>query len=182
MTETPATWAGGAGTVVMILKFAFIGLLVLCAAWDLYKLKIPNVFTVALALLFVIAAGVSGGSVGWLGHIVAGGAVFAFGALLFRFGYVGGGDVKLSAVMALWMGTGLIAPFLLLTAAFGLLAALVLRVVAPVVFAVAARLLPASFPAVPRVLQPGAGIPYGVPLAAAGILLVPRMPGSLWGF
>ena len=51
--------------------------------------------------------------------------VFGLGAIAFRFRVLGGGDVKLLAASALWLGLGEIGAFLLATAFFGGLLALI---------------------------------------------------------
>ena len=59
--------------------------------------------------------------IGW--HIVAGAIVLVAGFGLFAFRFIGGGDAKLLAVAALWLGTGQLMEFLvIMTLAGGLLA------------------------------------------------------------
>jgi prepilin peptidase CpaA len=51
--------------------------------------------------------------------IVAAAVVFLTGVLLFRSGWVGGGDVKLMTALALWAGPGGLLQFALLTSLVG---------------------------------------------------------------
>jgi prepilin peptidase CpaA len=82
-------------------------LLLSCAAWtDFRTLKIPNLVTVAVAGLFPIHALLTGMPAGTLllQHASAGLAVLAAGFALFAAGKLGGGDAKLLAAVALWLG------------------------------------------------------------------------------
>ncbi len=81
-------------------------LLILAAGWDVASFTIPNFIQVASASwlcsyslscrVFRLSA------IGW--HLLAGGAGLAAGFTLFALGYIGGGDAKLFACVALWLG------------------------------------------------------------------------------
>jgi prepilin peptidase CpaA len=80
-----------------------IGLLI-SAYTDIRYRLIPNAITAPIALaspLYWHAIG-DFSVIGIVIHLVIGGIVFAFFALLFRFGAMGGGDVKLFSALALW--------------------------------------------------------------------------------
>ncbi|MGH7248073.1 MAG: A24 family peptidase, partial [Pseudomonadota bacterium] len=93
--------------------------LVMAGVSDFRTLRIPNWLTGALALAFPIAALVAGQPVDWLSHVGASVAVFTVAAVLFAFRLMGGGDVKLLAATALWVGLGQLLPFLVLVAFVG---------------------------------------------------------------
>jgi prepilin peptidase CpaA len=80
-------------------------LLVVAAAFDVWKLILPNLVSVLLAAAFC-AAGVllPPGQISWLSHLGAGAAVFAAGLLVFRFSLLGAGDVKLLTAIGVWAG------------------------------------------------------------------------------
>ena len=82
--------------------------------------------------------------------------VFGLGALAFRFRVLGGGDVKLLAAGALWLGAAEIGAFLLATALAGGLLALIF---------VAWQL---ARPGGSQTRLPG--LPYAIAIAAGGIL------------
>ena len=147
--------------------------LVMAGVSDLRSLRIPNWLTGAFALAFPLTALLfGGGAVDWVSHIAAGAAVFVGAAILFALRLMGGGDVKLMAAVALWIGLGALLPFLLLTAVIGGgLAALVLLLRAPVVQAALARVVPKLAEIVCRKMP----VPYGVPIAIAGILMLPSL-------
>ncbi len=163
----PASWSGQA------VLAAFVFALVMAAVSDFVSLRIPNWLTGTLALAFPAAALALGHGVDWLSHLEAGLAVFTAGAMLFACRMLGGGDVKLLAATAFWTGLNLV-PDLLVTVAFagGVFAAFVLGIRHPVVHATLLQVL-RRLPAFAQKKMP---IPYGVPIAIAGILLAPRLP------
>ena len=77
-------------------------LLIAAAAQDVYQLRISNLFPVAIFLLFPVYAVAKGVDA----SIWQNGAVFlvvlALGILAFGVHWLGGGDVKLLAAIALW--------------------------------------------------------------------------------
>ncbi|MBX9634464.1 MAG: prepilin peptidase, partial [Magnetospirillum sp.] len=80
----------------------------LAMGWDAVAYRIPNWTVGALAAGFPLAAlllpvGMPEG-IPWLEHLGAAALVFAVGAGLFAFRFVGGGDIKLLTAVALWVG------------------------------------------------------------------------------
>lgn len=154
----------------------YVFALVFAALNDLVSLKIPNWLTGALALAFPVAALVAAhgfADVDWLSHIEAGAAVFVGATILFACRLLGGGDVKLLAAMGLWCGLHLVVPLLLLVAIIG-------GVFAMVVLGLRQPLVQTSIIAVlrrvPMFLTSRMPIPYGIPIAIAGILTAPQLP------
>jgi prepilin peptidase CpaA len=163
----PATWAGQA------VLAGFVFALVTAAVSDFVSLRIPNWLTGTLAAAFPAAALVMGHGVDWISHLEAGAAVFAGGAMLFACRMLGGGDVKLLAATAFWTGLHLVPDLLILVAfAGGIFAAIVLGLRHPLVHAALLQVL-RRLPAFAQRKMP---IPYGIPIAIAGILLAPRLP------
>jgi prepilin peptidase CpaA len=95
----------------------------------------------------------------------------AVGFTLFAFGFIGGGDVKLFAAVALWLGFDRdLMNYMLIASLLGgalTLALLVLRQVP-----LPARLTGQSW--LLRLHDQRAGIPYGVALAAGAFLILPQ--------
>jgi prepilin peptidase CpaA len=146
-------------------------LLAVAAGWDLASFTIPNWLQLALIAsfaVFVFLAGISAPALG--GHILAAFIALAVGFTLFALGYVGGGDAKLFAVIALWFGIGDLANFALVASLMGgglTLAMITLRRMP----------LPASFSGqawIARLHDEKAGIPYGVALAAGALAILPH--------
>jgi len=152
---------------------AYVFPLVLAGLSDLRSLRIPNWLTGGFALAFVpTALAFGGGAVDWISHFAAAAAVFLGAAILFALRLMGGGDVKLLAAVALWIGLGALLPFLVLTAVIGGgLAAVVLLLRASIVQAALARVLPRLADVVRKKMP----VPYGVPIAIAGLLMLPSM-------
>ncbi len=96
------------------------------------------------------------------------GAMFGVGLLAFIFNVMGGGDVKLLTVLALWAGREAGLDFLMITAMFGGVLAFGLLLVRPVVAKVFSR---AKAESIPRVFRYGEPLPYGLAITA-GFLVV----------
>jgi len=136
---------------------------------DLVSYRIPNWISLALVAAFAVAVVVAGmplSTVGW--HLLVGIAALAIGFALFAFNIVGGGDAKLFAAGALWAGPGYIMTYCLAFAlaggAFALGVLLLRRLPLP---AIAARV---SF--LNKLLQPKAGLPYGVALGVGALIVL----------
>jgi prepilin peptidase CpaA len=151
-------------------------LLAAAAIFDLLTYTIPNTITGTMAVLFALLALVmvlSGAPPGVAGtglHLAAGAAGFAAGVALFAIGVAGGGDAKLFAVCALWLGWPLFLDYVLLSALLGgalTVAILVFRAM-PLPPALAAN------PALTHLFDRKRGVPYGVALAAAAQVLLPQ--------
>ncbi len=137
---------------------------------DATSYTIPNRVTIAVAAAFVPAALIAGLPLPQVGvALLAGLAALVAGMAMFAFGWIGGGDAKLFAGCALWLGVPAVVPFMLWTGiAGGLLAVGLLYL----------RKLPrpayATGPAwAARLLTPGESVPYGVAIAAGALIAYP---------
>jgi prepilin peptidase CpaA len=146
-------------------------LLAAAAGWDLASFTIPNFINIAVIAvfpLFALAAGLSLETVGL--HLLAGFAGLAIGFLFFALGYIGGGDAKLFAGVALWLGFADLMPYALIASVFGGFLTLGLLIVRQ-------WPLPAMLARQPWILKlhdTRSGIPYGVALAAGAFILLPH--------
>ncbi len=134
---------------------------------DVKALKIPNEICLSILLLYPAHVLTGGNAGAWLPAIGLALAVFVAGFVPFGLGWMGGGDVKLMAVTALWAGPALIADFVLSTALIGGVCALVM--LAPSRF-VLARAFETVGAGRLRDAVLGRSIPYAVAIAigAAG--------------
>jgi prepilin peptidase CpaA len=99
-------------------------LLLVAALWDLRRRRIPNVVNAVVVSSGLAAEAVARGWTAALGGAAAGVAVIALYWVPWRRGRIGGGDVKLTAAAAVWIGAPLLPEYLLATAvAAGILAA-----------------------------------------------------------
>lgn len=149
----------------------FPALMAFAACSDLFTMRISNKLVAAVAIGFVVMALVAGLSPATIGmHLAAGALVLAVSFTLFALGWIGGGDAKLTAAIALWMGFELLLPFLLYASVFGGVLTLVLLVGRR--YALPAPLLKAGW--LVRLHHPKTGVPYGIALALAAMLVYPQ--------
>lgn len=151
----------------------FIALMLLAALQDATQLKISNILIATLLVLAVVAAAIIGPTWSLWQNVAAFASVLAFGTWLFGNGMMGGGDVKLSAVAALWFDLASNFSMLVAVAIIGGLLAFSL-------------ILARSFSTGKRAETVLAGsrqsgeIPYGVAIAGGAILTaVSSWPGRL---
>jgi prepilin peptidase CpaA len=160
--------------IELALLTVFPGAVLFAASMDLFTMTIPNRISIALVAAFVLLAPLTGlGPWDIASHMGAGLIVLAGGILLFIPGWVGGGDVKLAAAVALWLGFDHVMIFLLCAAlAGGSLASTILALrQMPVPAVIAAQ------PWATRLLTRGGGIPYGIALAVSALWVYPQ---SAW--
>ena len=141
---------------------------------DLMRYEIPNGLSMALVAGFALVAATLPLSV-IIDHLLVGLAVLGAMALLFAAGVCGGGDVKLLAATALWMGWVRLPEFLLLTALAGGVLALALLASRRLA---ASRLLVAAGVKPRRLFTKASGVPYGVAIAAAGLAMLPHLTSA----
>jgi len=97
----------------------FSAVMIVCAISDLTHYRIPNIFILFLLGLYPVFVFVAPQPVLWGQGLAVGGVFFLIGLLLFRSGVMGGGDVKLIAVTALWAGVPGLATFVFFMAISG---------------------------------------------------------------
>lgn len=162
------------GICGMILEVLVLGLfpaaMTFAAASDLVTMTISNRVSLILAASFFLVAFLIGMPVAEMGrHIVASTVVLAAAFSFFAFGWIGGGDAKLAAATALWLGFSHLMDYLLMAALIGGgLALLLLQL----------RKFPlpdvlAKQRWISRLHNVGTGIPYGIALALAGLIVYP---------
>ena len=153
----------------------FPALMALSASMDLLTFTIPNRLCVALALGYVVFAALLGvPAVDILLNVSCALAILAMTFVMFSLGWLGGGDAKLAAATAAWLGWAAILDYGVAAALFGGILTLIL---------LGARMapLPAAlnrFDWLKRLHSASAGVPYGIALAAAGLLQYPN--SSIW--
>ena len=151
----------------------FPALMAFAASSDLFTMTISNRVTLALVGGFFAMALVSGMTPSdVLAHAGAAATVLAVTFLFFARGWIGGGDAKLAAATALWFGFDHLVVYLLYASVFG--GALTLAMIR-------FRLMPlpqifADQEWVKRLHRPDGGVPYGIALAAAALLIYPNTP------
>lgn len=159
--------------VLVVALAVFCGASVFAVLKDLTSFTIPNRVGLALVAAFAIAAPAAGLPLEALAmHVAAGALVLIVGFALFAFGLIGGGDAKLAAATALFLGFEFLANYVVLSAVLGgvlTLNILVLRQL-PILA------LPGRLGWVARLQDRSEGVPYGVALGAAGIMTLTATP------
>lgn len=154
-----------------LLGSVFLALCVVAAMIDVNRLKIPNWLNLSIAALFVPAALVSGLPIEIIGgHIVTAALAFLVAFGLFAFNVFGGGDAKMIPAVILWLGPSASLPFLYYMGIVG-------GVFALFIFMVRRAMPAAVLPGLVRApFEEGAGVPYGVAIAAGVILSASHSP------
>lgn len=153
---------------------AFPALVLFAAARDAAAFTIPNSIPLALLAIFPAAAFAARLPLPAAGlHLAAGAAVLVAGMVMFALRWMGGGDAKLFAAVALWTGWTALPTFLLGAAlAGGVLAGALMLLRSS-----ALRTLVLSGPRfLVRLAEPGEGAPYGVAIAAGALWAFPQTP------
>ncbi len=156
---------------VNLISGVFFAFMVAAALFDAWKFIIPNAIPVVLTLLFLVVALIWNDRVSFFEHIGAGVLVFSVGAVIFRFGVLGGGDIKLLTAVAFWVGWDRLGIYLLAVAILGgglTLFLLALRHLLQ-------RLYRPEHP-LPQILRAGEKIPYAIAIGGAGIWIAPLLP------
>ena len=151
----------------MIATVGFGALLFAASCWDVLRLRIPNVIPLALALLFALRLVIGPGVAAPLDHLLAMGLALLALLPLFALNMLGGGDVKLLAAVALWLGMDRLAALLILVGIVGGLFALLWLAMRWLIrTGLRGRTLPPS-------LQAHAPLPFALPISVVAALLFP---------
>jgi prepilin peptidase CpaA len=148
----------------------FPAMMAFAASSDLFSMTISNRVTLVLVGGFFALAAFSGmAPADVLAHVGAALSVLAVTFLFFARGWIGGGDAKLAAATALWLGFDHLMAYLVYASIFG-----GILTVAMIRF----RLMPlpqalAEQDWVKRLHKLDGGVPYGIALAAAALLIYP---------
>ena len=157
--------------VLLVLLLAFPALVLVAAVKDAASYTIPNWISLALVAAFVPAAAAA-----WQAEVapavigvcvVVGLLALLAGMAMFAFGWIGGGDAKLFAACALWLGWQGLAPFLFWTTiSGGVMAAMLL-----VARRHGAQFVGSNAPMwLSRLFSRTADVPYGVAIAFGALM------------
>lgn len=140
------------------------------AANDLFTMRIPNQISLVLVGGFVAVALLTRMPLETFGiHLACGFGLLALTFTLFSLNLLGGGDAKLMAAGALWMGAEQILPFVAFVTIYG----------GALCFAILSyrKMVPADLLPLPEWAQklhtPGGPVPYGIAIAAGGLMAFP---------
>jgi prepilin peptidase CpaA len=152
----------------------FPSVMAFAASSDLFTMTISNRISLILVAGFaLLALGTGMPAFEILQHVGAGGLVLAVTFVFFLRGWVGGGDAKLAAATALWLGWTHLFDYVLYASLLGGVLTLALL-----------EFRKLSLPSVlagkewaERLHQRGGGVPYGIALAIAALVVY---PSTIW--
>jgi prepilin peptidase CpaA len=151
----------------------FPAMMAFAASSDLLSMRISNRVSLTLVGGFFVLALLGGMSTAdILLHVSAASVVLVMAFACFAYGWIGGGDAKLAAATALWMGFDHLLPYLVYASLLGgaLTLALLQFRMAPLPCWLASR----SW--AQRLHDRDGGVPYGIALAAAALVVYPDTP------
>jgi len=149
----------------------FPALVITAALRDVVSYTIPNWISAALVAAFPVAALAQGLPLQTMGiNLGVGVAALILGMAMFAMRWIGGGDAKLFAAAALWLGWPAVPMYLGVTGiAGGAVAVGLLSLRSPLV----AGYVVNSPAWLRRLAEPGENVPYGVAIAVGGLTAFP---------
>lgn len=174
--STQAAWPAGSDALYIagltlplpaqkVVLMIFAGLLAWVTITDLIRFTIPNTAVTAIFVLWVVWV-ITAAEASTFHALGIGIAIFAVGAVLFHYGQMGGGDVKLMTVLGIWAGPEEIFIFLIhVSLAGGLLT---------MAYVFHGRVIAPALGTIPTATEKRM-VPYGVAVSAAGFLLIARL-------
>ena len=149
----------------------FPAMMAFAASSDLLTMTIANRVSLILVAGFLLLAPLTGMTPGdMLSHAGAAAIVLLFAFIFFARNWIGGGDAKLAAATALWLGFDHLLAYLLYASIFGGVLTLAM---------IRFRLIPlpdswTQHEWINRLHRLDGGVPYGIALAAAALLIYPE--------
>ena len=169
---------GKRAMLIAVILVVFPFCMVHAAISDTLSMTISNRVTLLLIATFAIVAPLAG--LGWTDygmHFAAGALVLAVTFSLFAMGTMGGGDAKLLAATAVWMGWSFELVQYLVYSSFvgGILTVAILFYRRS-----ALSVYTGSNPLLRNFADHSAAVPYGIALGIAGLLIYPETPLMQW--
>lgn len=161
----------------LIVFFPF--LMMYAAFSDFFSMTISNKVALALIagfLVFALWSGMPLAVIGW--HFAIFALVLGVSFGLFAAGAIGGGDAKLAASTALWLGWEYTLVYLIYASLIGALLTLI-------IMRLRSHVMPYQMAGVEwaaRLYRADNGIPYGIALGAAALLVYPQTPWMQYVF
>lgn len=173
MREGNSLKSAGLFAMEWLLLILLPSALVVAAGYDVATFTIPNWIVLCIAAVFPAVALFAGLPLDSFGsHVAIGFGVLVLGMILFAIGMFGGGDAKLMAATAMWMGPPAILSFLVGTAMIG--GALATAILVYRRMPLPAQMMVSGWAV--RLHDKSKGIPYGVALAGGGLVAYHAAP------
>jgi prepilin peptidase CpaA len=146
-------------------------LMIFAALADLFTMTIPNRVSLVLIAAYLLLALYLRLPLATVGlHLSCGVAMLALTFTMFQMGWIGGGDAKLAAATALWLGWPALFEYGLAASLFG--GALTVAILALRHYDLPEKLLSVGF--IAKLAEKNGGVPYGIALALAGLVIYPH--------
>jgi prepilin peptidase CpaA len=144
------------------------------ASSDFFTMTISNrISLILVAGFFALALGIGMSPAEILNHVGAAGLILALGFVFFLRRWIGGGDAKLAAATALWFGWAHLLDYMLYASLLG--GALTLALLEFRKLSMPSGLVGRDW--AERLHRPGGGVPYGIALAIAALVVY---PSTIW--
>ena len=146
-------------------------LMIFAALADLFTMTIPNRVSLVLIAAYLLLALYLRLPLATVGlHVSCGLAMLALTFMMFQMGWIGGGDAKLAAATALWLGWPSLFEYGLAASLIG--GALTVAILALRHYDLPENLLSVGF--IAKLAEKNGGVPYGIALALAGLIIYPH--------
>lgn len=164
--------------LVALIFVVFPFCMLFAAISDMLSMTIANRVPALMIVVFAFAAPLTGmdwATYGW--HFAAGALVLSVTFGLFALGGMGGGDAKLLAATAVWMGFNVhLLEYLVFSTFLGGVLTLGILVYRKSSLAVFTR----HSPFLQHLANEETGVPYGIALGLGGLLVYPESPMMVW--
>lgn len=138
--------------------------------FDATRFIIPNWLVGGLLLLYPLAVFLSPAHIDWQMALVAMLVVFAIGYVVFALNVMGGGDIKLITVLALWVGFEKLTEFGFYFALLGGVMSIAILTIRKIMPHISSRIFGKK--PVPRIFRDKEPVPYGLAIAGAFLWLL----------
>ncbi|HEY8138795.1 MAG TPA: prepilin peptidase [Methylocystis sp.] len=146
-------------------------LMIFAALADLFTMTIPNRVSLVLIAAYLLLALYLRLPLATVGlHVSCGLAMLALTFTMFQMGWIGGGDAKLAAATALWVGWPALFEYGLAASLIG--GVLTIAILALRHYDLPEKLLSVGF--IAKLAEKNGGVPYGIALALAGLVIYPH--------
>jgi prepilin peptidase CpaA len=149
------------------------------AASDMFSMTISNKVSLVLVAGFIVlswAIGMDLQAIAW--HWALAAVVLVCGIGFFAIGLMGGGDVKLAAATSLWLGWEHTLPYLVMASFMG--GVLTILIILARAWSLPVYLLKIQW--IARLHDKDKGVPYGIALGPAAVMVYPDTPWMQYVF
>ncbi|MDG1287406.1 MAG: prepilin peptidase [Rickettsiales bacterium] len=155
---------------MIIIALMLIALMLAVFWFDASRFIIPNWLVLCVLALYPIYLLLSPVPIDWIGALGVAVIAFAVGIALFAGNIMGGGDVKLLTACCLWVGMHPILEYIIHTTLIGGVLSIALLAGRPVAGYLWLKIIKSD--TMPRLLEKGAPIPYGLAIAGGMLILI----------